>query len=124
MNTFYHATYRTNLPSIQTHGLGGKENQPKNFESSQEGFIYLAEHPGLALGFLLEKLLTNPLPKAGSPQEYLNNLIVIKIPALALQQHNLQPDPNIKIPGFWIYPAPLILKNPQYLTANECFPKG
>ncbi len=98
---FYHATTRDRIESIQKHGLGGLPGVSKAFPSSPDG-VYLAEHPMLALGFLIERALAGDFSTT-SPMEALNSFCVFVIDEGRVEQRLLSPDPNLHRDGFWLY---------------------
>lgn len=98
--TYYHATTREKMPSIQRWGLGGTRNVQKNFDCLDG--VYLAADPMLALGFLLERALCGPF-LCKTPKDYVAAFVVIVIDGARIDERRLRVDPNIKEVGFWIF---------------------
>jgi RNA:NAD 2'-phosphotransferase (TPT1/KptA family) len=83
----YHATYDVFIDSIRQHGLvpGGKEF--RNYELSDNNYVYLTSNEHAALSFIdnIDKDV---------PDEYLNNYSVITIDTRKINKRLLFPDKN------------------------------
>lgn len=82
----YHATYRPFLDSIRKNGLGGKGAQTQ-WEDSKPGYVYLAKDPEVAM--------SHAEANEEVPDEYIDNIVVLKIDTNKLDPNNLEDDPNI-----------------------------
>jgi hypothetical protein len=98
---YYHATTRDRIQSIQRHGLGEPSEAQRNFAFSQEG-VCLASDPMMSVGFLLERAISGEWSHL-SPKEALALFVVIVIDDSRVDPARLQPDPNIRLDGFWLY---------------------
>ena len=83
----YHATYRPLLKSIKQHGLGGDRAQAK-WEDSKPGVVYLATDPNIAESYAESS--------DAVPEEWLDQIIVLKINAGQLDQTRLFVDQNVQ----------------------------
>ena len=83
----YHATYRPLLKSIKAHGLGGDRAQAK-WEDSKPGVVYLARDPNVAESYAESSDVV--------PDEWLDQIIVLKINAGQLDQSRLSADQNVQ----------------------------
>jgi hypothetical protein len=120
--TFYHATTRDRIASIQRLGLGGDPNAERNFEFSEQG-VYLAENPVLALGFLLERAMAGAF-RNHSPQDYVAAFAVIVIDASRVDPGRLRADENIGQEGFWIYSGVIDVTSMPVIGADEVMCKN
>ena len=82
----YHATYRPFLDSIRKNGLGGKGAQTQ-WEDSKPGYVYLAKDPEVAM--------SHAEANEEVPDEYIDNIVVLKIDTNKLDPNNLEDDPNV-----------------------------
>ena len=82
----YHATYRPFLDSIRKNGLGGKGAQTQ-WEDSKPGYVYLAKDPEVAM--------SHAEANEEVPDEYIENIVVLKIDTNKLDPNNLEDDPNV-----------------------------
>ena len=82
----YHATYRPFLDSIRKNGLGGKGAQTQ-WEDSKPGYVYLAKDPEVAI--------SHAEANEEVPDEYIDNIVVLKIDTNKLNPNNLEDDPNV-----------------------------
>lgn len=82
--TLYHATYLPRLASIMTGGL--RPDTEKNWSISED-YIYLTDDPEVAISFaeIAEEV----------PEEYLNQIVVLKVDAKDLDLDKLELDDNI-----------------------------
>ena len=115
--TFYHATTRDRIASIQKVGLGGDPSAERNFEFSEDG-VYLAETPVLALGFLLERAMAGALHDL-SPKDCVAAFAVIVIDASRVDPRRLRADQNIGQEGFWIYSGVIDVASMPVIGADE-----
>lgn len=83
----YHATYRPLLKSIKKYGLGGDKAQAK-WEDSKPGVVYLAIDPNVAESYAESSDMV--------PEEWLDQIIVLKIDASQLDQSKLILDQNVQ----------------------------
>jgi hypothetical protein len=114
--TYYHATTREKLPSIQRLGLGGTRNVQKNFDCPDG--VYLASDPVLALGFMLEKALEEPCLHE-SPRACVDTFMVVVIDGARIDEGRLRVDPNIKKEGFWIFDGVVDVSSMPVLDAAQ-----
>jgi hypothetical protein len=82
----YHATYRPLLKSIKQHGLGGDKAQAK-WEDSKPGVVYLATDPNVAESYAESSDVV--------PDEWLDQIVVLKVNASQLDQSKLKLDRNV-----------------------------
>jgi hypothetical protein len=82
----YHATYRPLLKSIKQHGLGGDKAQAK-WEDSKPGVVYLAIDPNVAESYAESSDVV--------PDEWLDQIVVLKVNASQLDQSKLKLDSNV-----------------------------
>jgi len=82
----YHATYRPFLDSIMKNGLGGSGAQTQ-WEDSKPGYVYLAKDPEVAM--------SHAEANEEVPDEYIDNIVVLKIDTNKLDPNNLEDDPNV-----------------------------
>ncbi len=82
----YHATYRPLLKSIRQHGLGGDKAQAK-WEDSKPGVVYLARDPDVAESYAESSDVV--------PDEWLDQIVVLKIDASKLDHSKLMTDQNV-----------------------------
>ena len=85
-SVLYHATYRPLLKSIKQHGLGGDRAQAK-WEDSVPGVVYLALDPNVAESYAESS--------EAVPEEWLDEIVVLKISTAALDQSKLKIDQNV-----------------------------
>jgi len=83
----YHATYRPLLKSIKQNGLGGSGAQAK-YEDSQPGVTYLAINPDIAISYAETSDMV--------PNEWLDDIVVLKIPTDKLDHTKLHIDRNVQ----------------------------
>jgi hypothetical protein len=83
----YHATYRPLLKSIRAHGLGGDKAQAK-WEDSKPGVVYLAIDPNVAESYAESSDVV--------PEDWLDEIVIIKIAASKLDQSRLFIDQNVQ----------------------------
>ena len=83
----YHATYRPLLQSIRAHGLGGDKAQAK-WEDSKPGVVYLAIDPNVAESYAESSDVV--------PEDWLDEIVIIKIAASKLDQSRLFIDQNVQ----------------------------
>ena len=83
----YHATYRPLLKSIRSHGLGGDKAQAK-WEDSKPGVVYLAIDPNVAESYAESSDVV--------PEDWLDEIVIIKIAASKLDQSRLFIDQNVQ----------------------------
>ncbi len=83
----YHATYRPLLKSIQKNGLGGSGAQAK-YEDSAPGVTYLAVDRDVAISYAETSDMV--------PDEWLDEIVVLKIPASKLDKSKLHIDRNVQ----------------------------
>jgi hypothetical protein len=83
----YHATYRPLLKSIRAHGLGGDKAQAK-WEDSKPGVVYLATDPNVAESYAESSDVV--------PDEWLDQIVIIKIAANTLDPSRLFIDQNVQ----------------------------
>ena len=83
----YHATYRPLLKSIKAHGLGGDRAQAK-WEDSKPGVVYLARDPDVAESYAESSDVV--------PDEWLDQIVVLKIRADQLDPSRLFVDQNVQ----------------------------
>lgn len=83
----YHATYRPLLAKIRKTGLG---NTKRTFwDDSKPGVVYLADDPDIAESYAEENENCN--------EDWLDEIIIFKIPIIALDQSKLFVDKNVLI---------------------------
>ena len=82
----YHATYKPFLKSIKKNGL--TPNTTKNYEDSRNDVIYLARDKNVAESYAetSEKV----------PEEYLDQIIILKIKTDNLDKEKFNVDTNVK----------------------------
>jgi len=78
----YHATYKPRLKSIELKGLGA--GGKRNWEDSQRGVIYLALDPNVAESY------------AETSDEWLNQIVILKISTAGLDPNKFQIDSNVQ----------------------------
>ena len=115
---YYHATRDRHLPSIRRHGLGGLLVEP-NWPDCLTG-VYLAENPAVAVSFLIEHILKHA-PTAQSPREELASWIVIVVDDARVDRMKLSPDPQVGVPGVWLYSAVLDVTNAVVVAVTDLF---
>ncbi len=87
-NSFlYHATYRPLLKKIKEFGLDSSRSK-KMWEDSKKGVIYLATNPDEAIDFAENSDI--------APDEWIDNIVVLKIDASKLDKNKLKKDSNVK----------------------------
>ena len=82
----YHATYRPLLESIKKNGLGGS-GAVKKWEDSKPGTVYFDKDPEVAKSHAEASELV--------PEEWLDEIVVLKIPTDSLDKSKLNIDSNI-----------------------------
>jgi hypothetical protein len=82
----YHATYRPLIKSIKRHGLDNTKAK-KNWSDSRKGVAYLATDPDIAISFAEESEIV--------PDDWLDEIIVLKITTSKLDTSKLSLDTNI-----------------------------
>ena len=85
-NILYHATYRPLLKSIQANGLGGSGALAK-WEDSKPGVTYLSPDPDVALSYAESSDIV--------PEDWLDNIILLKIDSNTLDLSKLFNDANV-----------------------------
>lgn len=89
MSQMYHATYRPYLASILKWGLGGAPVlPPKNYEDSEDGVVYLATTPDIALSYAETA--------EGVPQEWLDDIVMLRVDLRQLNLSALGYDKNVR----------------------------
>ena len=115
--TYFHATTKDRIESIQKHGLGGLPGVPKAFPDCADG-VYLAADPMLALGFLLERALADNFFHM-TPKKAVEQFAVFAIDDSRVNVSRLQPDPNILQEGFWLYNGIVDVSAMPVLSADD-----
>ena len=87
-NILYHATYRPLLRSIKKNGLGGPGSERKRWEDSIHGVVYLAGDPDVAESYAESSETV--------PEEWLDEIVILKINAGALDASKLVLDRNVQ----------------------------
>ena len=115
--TYYHATTRDRLESIQRLGLCS--HGKKNFEWCETG-VYLSSAPSHSLGFLLERAMVNSdLWTGRTGKEVVDLFCVIVIDGSRVDSRLLKQDPQIKRDGFWVYPNRIDVTAMPVIGAQE-----
>ena len=86
IRNLYHATYRPLLDSIKKHGLGATKRQ--NYADSKQGVVYLARNPDVAMSYAETS--------EAVPDEWLNQIVVLKINTTQLDPNKLFIDRNVQ----------------------------
>lgn len=84
---YYHATYLEHLPSIINNGLGPTPDDNKNYDRSKDNAVYLSIDPHVAESFADTA--------EDVPEAWLDEIVVIQIPADRLDLTKLSVDANI-----------------------------
>lgn len=83
----YHATYEPYLKNIMKYGLGGAPDIKPNWGDSKQGVVYLAYDPNVAESYAetAEEI----------PEDYLDQIIILKIDINQLDKQKLTRDENV-----------------------------
>lgn len=85
-NMLYHATYRPLLNTIKQEGLGGQSSKPI-WPDSKKGVTYLALDPEVAISYAESS--------DDVPEEWLDEIVLLKIDKTKLDPRNLLSDKNV-----------------------------
>lgn len=91
---YYHATWRRNLNSILSYGIGGAAPSRRNFDC--EPGVYLSQDIHVAVGFLIEAVTMMDAEEVDyTPAEMLEQMVVIVVDDARIREASLTLDPNV-----------------------------
>lgn len=117
---FFHATWRDNLPSIMSKGLGAADPIERNFDCVPG--TYLSEEAWIALGFLVEAFMEKADADC-NPSEMVKQMAVIVVDDSRVERSRLRSDPNIdRHVGTWLYDGIIDVRGMPVLSVDDVIP--